>query len=471
MSDCPDWGLLISEAAHGPREGLPDGARGEGSPERMNIRNCIDPKSLPDYGGLSLARSLSCAAGCVPEAKVSFDKVEIPYGAYWSTPFARWQGSLQHLHSLKLAAHVAKAELQQRNVSPDVFDYGVLGLTIVQFQAFYGAPWPLYDIGLKHVAGPTVSQVCATGARVLLNAASEIQVGMATTALAITADRVSNGPHIVYPAPGGPGGTAASEDQVLYNFSHDPIGGHAMLQTAENVAHKVGITTEEQHDVVLMRHAQYGEALKDDHAFQARYMTLPFAVPKPNFKGEATILKGDEGIHSTTAEGLAKLRPVLDGGSVTYGAQTHPADGNCAMIVTTPAKARDLSRDPAIRVRILGFGQGRADLGFMPEAPIVASRHALANANLSIEDIRAVKSHNPFAVNDIAFSRATGFPLERMNNFGCSLVWGHPQGPTGMRAIIELIEELAIAGGGIGLFQGCAAGDSSVAAIIEVSDR
>jgi acetyl-CoA acetyltransferase len=58
-----------------------------------------------------------------------------------------------------------------------------------------------------------------------------------------------------------------------------------------------------------------------------------------------------------------------------------------------------------------------------------------------------------------------------MNNFGCSLVWGHPQAPMGTRAIIELIEELAGRGGGRGLFAGCAAGDTAMAAVIEVGDE
>ena len=57
-----------------------------------------------------------------------------------------------------------------------------------------------------------------------------------------------------------------------------------------------------------------------------------------------------------------------------------------------------------------------------------------------------------------------------MNNFGSSLIWGHPQGPTGLRGIIELIEELEMRGGGIGLFQGCAAGDSAMAVLIRVGD-
>ncbi len=58
-----------------------------------------------------------------------------------------------------------------------------------------------------------------------------------------------------------------------------------------------------------------------------------------------------------------------------------------------------------------------------------------------------------------------------MNNYGCSLIWGHPQGPTALRAIIELIEELALRGGGTGLFEGCAAGDTAMATVVRVGDR
>jgi acetyl-CoA acetyltransferase len=400
-----------------------------------------------------------------------FDRVEIPYGAYWSTPFARWQGSLQHLHSLELSAHVACAELARRRIEPATFDYGVLGVTVAQYQSFFGAPWPLHQIGLKEVAGPTISQACATGPRILLAAAAEVQLGLASCALTLGTDRISNGPHLYYPAPGATGGTGASEDQVLLSFSSDPLGKHAMLKTAENVATKHRISTQEQHEVVLRRYAQYQDALRDDRAFQKRYMTLPFPVPKANFKGNAATMEGDEGIFATTQEALTRLSPVLTGGTVTYGGQTHPADGSCGLIVTTPEKAASLSRNPHIRIRLRAFGQARAELGYMPEAPIAASACALENAGLGIHEIKALKSHNPFAVNDIVFARATSYPLEKMNNYGCSLIWGHPHAATGLRAIIELIEELTLAGGGLGLFQGCAAGDSSLAAVIEVTDR
>lgn len=82
---------------------------------------------------------------------------------------------------------------------------------------------------------------------------------------------------------------------------------------------------------------------------------------------------------------------------------------------------------------------------------------------------RTWMSPNPFAVNDIAFARAFDLDWRDMNKHGSSLIRGHPQGPTGMCANIEMIEELYIRGGGIGLFQGCAAGDSAMAVIVEVS--
>ena len=396
---------------------------------------------------------------------------EIPYGAYWSSPFARWQGSLSHLHSMELAAHVAKAELARRSIPVEAIDHGVLGITVPQFKSFWGLPWVTGMIGAEGVGGPTVSQACATGPRSVLAASQEISAGMAGVSLVLATDRTSNGAHVYYPAPAGPGGTGQHEDVVMDNFNHDPFAKNAMLETAENVAAKHQVTTEQQHEVVLQRHGQYQAARADDHAFQKRYMTLPFAVPDARFRKSAGTLTGDEGVVETTAEGLARLRPVKPDGTVTFGGQTHPADGTAGMIVTTAERAREFASDPNIRVRLLGFGQARADKGYMPEAPVSSSARALDNAGLSIADIDAVKSHNPFAVNDIVFSRATGFPLEKMNNYGCSLVWGHPHAATGLRSIIELIEELALNGGGRGLFQGCAAGDTSMAVVVEVSDR
>jgi acetyl-CoA acetyltransferase len=87
---------------------------------------------------------------------------------------------------------------------------------------------------------------------------------------------------------------------------------------------------------------------------------------------------------------------------------------------------------------------------------------------VSFAQLDVVTTHNPFAVNDLWFQSQTGFPVERMNPYGCSLVYGHPQAPTGARAIVELIEALALRGGGTGLFTGCAAGDTGAAIVVRV---
>jgi acetyl-CoA acetyltransferase len=391
----------------------------------------------------------------------------IPYGGYWSTPFVRWQGVFAELHSLKFAGWTAKTALAKRSINPATLDFGVLGLTVPQQGSFYGLPWLTGMLGAPHIAGPTIMQACATSARCVAVAADEVARGGAAAALIIAADRVSNGPHLYYPSASAIGGTGISENWVLDNFARDPFAGVAMVTTAENCAARWAISRSEQDDVTLMRRAQYDAALADDRAFHRRFMDLPFAIPDARFAGIVASIDGDQGIQPANPGKLRALTPVIAGGTVTFGGQTHPADGNGGMIVASRNRARTIAA-PGPEIAILGFGQARVEPAFMPAAPVPASKQALQRAGLTIAAIDAVKSHNPFAVNDIVFARDTGFDLARMNNFGCSLIWGHPQGPTGLRALIELIEELAARGGGRGLFQGCAAGDSAMAIVIEV---
>ncbi len=396
----------------------------------------------------------------------------IPHGAWWCTPFVRWQGSFAHLHSLRFAAHVAREALAARGIGLEQFDHGALGITVPQSGSFYGLPWLTGEMGAPHIAGPTVMQACATSARLLSHAAREVAAEAAQCVLTLAADRVSNGPHIYYPNPRAPGGTGETEDWVLANFSRDPYAQCAMVETAERCATQWRISTAEQHDLVLRRYAQYEDALRPDasgRTFQQRYMTLPFPVPNERFNKTLHDIPGDEGVHPSTAEGLARLKPVLADGTVTYGGQTHPADGNAGLVVTTAARARELARDPAIRIELRGFGESRTARGMMPQAPLEAAQRALAAAGIGIPALAAIKSHNPFAVNDLLFARETGADLARMNNFGCSLIWGHPQAPTGLRSVIELIEELVLLGGGWGLFHGCAAGDTAMAVVLKVN--
>jgi len=323
--------------------------------------------------------------------------------------------------------------LAAKKLPLEAIDHGVLGLTVPQDKSFWGVPWMMSLIGAQSVSGPTVSQACATSARCLSVSAAEIAGGDATVSLVVTGDRTSNGPVLLHPNPKAPSGAPGVENWVLDNFREDPNARCAI-----------------------------------NGAFQRRYMPLPLSIPDQNFRKETGTLTTDEGIHATTAEGLAKLKPVVQGGTVTYGGQTHPADGNAGMILTNAERAAELSSDRKIAITLRGFGQARERAAYMPAAPVKAARRALEQAGLGIDGIDAIKSHNPFIVNDIVFARETGVDPRKMNNYGCSLVFGHPQGPTGLRLIIELIEELVMKGGGLGLFHGCAAGDTAMAVVGEV---
>ena len=403
-----------------------------------------------------------------------FQKSYIPYGGYWSTPFCRWQGSFAHLNAVPFAAEIAKRALEERNISSQVFNSLYFGNTVPQMHSFYGGPWLSGLIGAETITGPMIGQACATGARVMALAGFDLETsvgaGEERVILTMTADRCSNGPHIYYPNPMGPGGTGDKEDWVLDNFGHDPFAKNAMIETAENVAKEAGITREEQDEMTLLRHHQYDDALKDDAAYLRRFMVMPIEVKDARGRKVLATVDGDEGVFPTTAEGLARLKPVQEGGTVTYGTQTYPADGNCGIVVTTREKARELSRDPKVEIQLLSFGEARAKKGYMAQAIVPAARQALARAGISIEEVQVIKTHNPFAVNDIYFCREMGLKPEVMNNYGSSLIWGHPQGPTGHRLIIEVIEELILVGGGYGLFVGCAAGDTGAGIVVKVTD-
>ncbi len=396
-----------------------------------------------------------------------FKKTFIPYKGYWSSPFSRWQGTLQNEHPIDLAARTAKKWLEGRSYGPEAFDGCVLGMTIGMPSWFYANPWFCALMGNDKISGPTLSQACATSATCVYTAANQVETGAYETVLVATTDRCSNGPHSVWPNPKGPGGEVISENWMMDNFNRDPYGGEAMFMTAELVAKdNDGVSKEESDALALRRYEQYAMSLANDREFQKRYM-IPVDVKVS--KKKTITLEADEGIMPTTAEGLAGLKPLIPGGALTFGAQTHPADGNAGLVITTADKAKALSDDKGITIQVLSYGYARAAKARMAAAVTPAAQMALKLAGLEVKDLAAVKTHNPFTVNDIVMGRLMGIPGEIFNNYGSSLIFGHPQGPTGARCMVEMIEELVAKGGGTGLFAGCAAGDTAAAVVIKVS--
>lgn len=395
-----------------------------------------------------------------------FKNAYIPYGGYYSTPFAKWQGSLANENSIVLGAQTSKRWFASRGINPaDEIDFLYLGITVGQHRVFYGAPWAAHMIGAPNIPGNTVMQACATSTTTIFNASMAVETGNLNTAYCLLVDRTSNGPHTIWPNPAGPGGEVVSENWNMDNINCDPSTGYGMLVTAENVAKEIGSTRTEADELTLHRYEQYKDALANDRAFQKRYM---FSVEIPVSKKETKMIDRDEGVTNTTKEGLERLRPVVEGGLHTFGMQTHPADGNVGIIVTTKERAARLSKDTGIPVQVVSYGYARTKKAFMPMAPGPAAKMALERAGIGVKDVATFKNHNPFIANDLYLAKALGIDAGNINNYGSSMVFGHPQGPTLGRLVIEAIEETAIKGGGYALVSGCAAGDSAAALVIKV---
>lgn len=392
-------------------------------------------------------------------------KAFIPYRGYYSTPFARWQGTLSNEHSIVLGAATSKRFFAAKGWDPAMIEYVMVGSTVYQQQWFYSGPWAAAMMGAEKVPGVLITQACSTSAFSIFQAAMGVETGLFENSWCLLADRCSNGPHAVWPNPAGPGGKVITEDWFMDNVNRDPWAGDAMIQTAENVSREYGVTREECDDLTVRRYEQYQDSLANDREFQKRYM---FSVEVPISKKKIITLEADEGVTATTREGLAGLRPVLPDGVLTYGTQTYPADGNCGISVTTRDKARELSADANIPVQIVSYGYARTKKAYMAAAVAPSAQMALDTAGIKVADLSAIKTHNPFAANDIAMAKVMGIDANSMNNYGSSLIYGHPQAPTGARLIIEGIEELALKGGGYLLFSGCAAGDTAASIVIKV---
>jgi acetyl-CoA C-acetyltransferase len=259
------------------------------------------------------------------------------------------------------------------------------------------------------------------------------------------------------------GGSPATEQWVLDSFAADPWTGESMVHTAEATARDGSISREQCDELTLLRYSQYLHALRDDRAIQKRYMQ-PIVIEQ---RKSSLVIEADEGVSEYSKDGLAKLKPALPGGVVTPGAQTHPADGAAGAVLSGGESARRMANGQAV-VQLLAIGFARAEKGRMPKAPALAAQRALSSAGLKPQEVKVVTTHNPFAVNDIWLHQALDLPLEIMNPLGCSLIYGHPQAPTGMRAIVELVEALRMKGGGVGLFTGCAGGDMGASLVLRV---
>jgi len=393
-----------------------------------------------------------------------YPRARIPYGTWGSSYFPAWQTSpLAEVNIGQFAGEAMSHILGLRGVPQRRLEYLVIGSTIPWHWKFWTAPLVASCMGVR-IPGFHIEQACATGLQAVVVAAAEIEGGANDVVGVLTFDRTSDSPVGVFPERRSYERTQALGD-VWDNFGFDPATGKAMIATAGLAARKYGIDRREVDEITLCRYEQYFEA--KESGFLDRVL-VPLEVL--NLQGRSMgIVDDDLGVRRVSAGDLRAMRELDT--CITAGSQTHASDGMACLLVTSSETARELSPRPEIEIGLVAKAEVRTSPSLMPEAPALAVAKLLEQTGLGMDDMAVVKNHNPFAVNDAIFAKLVGHDWRKMNTTGCSLVWGHPQGPTLTRSLIEGLEEAVSLGGGYVLLFGCAAGDVGIAAVFEVSDQ
>lgn len=392
-----------------------------------------------------------------------FPNARIPYGTWGSSYFPAWQTSaLVEVNIGQFAGEAMNRILGLRKVPKSELDYLIIGSTIPWHWKFWNAPLVASCLG-QRLPGFHVEQACATGLKAVLLAGAEVQSGANDVVGVLAFDRTSDSPVGVFPERRAHERTMAIS-HVWDNFGFDPATGLAMITTAGKAARKYGLDRREVEDLAFCRYEQYFAA--KESGFLDRIL-VPLDVLNVQGRLLGRIDK-DAGVRKLTLDAIRHMRELDT--CVTTATQTHASDGMATLLVTTPERARELSSRPEIDIQFVARAEVRTHPALMPEAPTLAVQKLLERTGLTMDDMAVVKSHNPFAINDAILSKVTGHDWTKVNRTGCSLVWGHPQGPTLMRMLIEGLEEAVDLGGGLVLLLGCAAGDVGIAAIFRVTE-
>jgi acetyl-CoA acetyltransferase len=392
-----------------------------------------------------------------------FPRARIPYGTWGSSYFPAWQTSaLAEVNIGQFAGEGMNRILGLRKVRKDELDYLIIGSTVPWHFKFWNAPVVASCMGTR-IPGFHMEQACATGLQAVMLGGAQVEGGGNDVVGVLTFDRTSDSPVGVFPERRAYRRTEAIAD-VWDNFGFDPATGKAMIAAAGKTARKYKISRSEIDDITLRRYEQYFEA---KHSGFLDRVLVPLEVLTVQGRPLGRI-DDDLGVREISIGALRAMRELDT--CVTGGSQTHASDGMACLLVCTEDRARELSPKPEIDIRFVGKAEVRTQPSLMPEAPAFAVGKLLERAGLTIDDIAVIKTHNPFAVNDAVFAKIFDHDWSKVNNCGCSLVWGHPQGPTLTRSLIEGFEEAVDLGGGYVLLCGCAAGDVGIAAVFEVSD-
>ncbi len=370
------------------------------------------------------------------------------------TPIGRKKGSLAGLHPADLGAHPVKVLMARTGIDPGAVDDVVWGCcdTIGPQAGDIGRTVWLVAGLPQHVPGTTIDRQCGSSQQALHFAAQGVMSGtqdlvvaggsQAMNAIPISAAMFAGQPYgFDNPFNGSTGWVARYGDGILNQ-----------INSAQMIADKWGLSREAMEAFALASH-QRAQAATD-----AGWFTNEIA-PLEGLAADETIRPG------TTLEGLAGLRPVEEGGTITAGVASQNCDGAAALLVASERAVREHNLKP--RARIHHISVRADDPVWMLTAPIPATQHALKKAGMTVADIDLFECNEAFASVPMAWMKELGIPHDRVNVHGGAIALGHPLGASGARLMTTLLNALERSGGRYGLQTMCEGGGQANVTIVE----
>jgi len=369
------------------------------------------------------------------------------------TPVGKRGGGLAGVHSADLGAHVINGLTKRTDFDPGAVDDVIFGCCdTIGSQAGDVARTCWLAAGLpEHVPGVTIDRQCGSSQQSVHFAAQAVMSG---TSDLIVAGGVQNMSQI-------PISSAMTCAEGL-GFS-DPFSGSkgwverygdqevSQFRGAELIAEKWDISREEMESLALESHSR---AL--------------LATEEGRFKDEILPIAGiehDEGMRRSTREKLQSLAPLVEGGRITAALASQISDGASAVLVASEQAVKDHGLKPRARVHHISV---RADDPiFMLSAPIPATKHALAKAGMSKDDIDLVEINEAFAPVVLAWQKELDWDLSKVNVNGGAMALGHPIGATGTRLMTTLLNEMERTGARYGMQTMCEGGGQANVTILE----
>lgn len=387
------------------------------------------------------------------------------------TPFGRYGGALARVRPDDLAAFVI-AELVRRHPEIDSGDYDDVYFGCANQAGEDGrnvARMAVLLAGLPvEVPGVTVNRLCGSGMEAVIQASAGIMTGRGEIFIAGGVESMSRAPLVLLkPEDPFPRGHRALEDTTLgWRFTNPRLAAAyppiTLGETAENVAELDGVTREDQDRFALESQRKY-QAAKERGFFRDEIVP----VPVPGIKGETVVVEEDEHPRpNVTMEALTKLKPAFrEGGTVTAGNSTGLNDGAAALLIMSREKAEALGLKP--RIRLVAAATAGVHPSLMGLGPVPASKKALAQAGLSIDDMDVVEINEAFAAQVVASARRLGIPEEKLNPNGGAIAIGHPLGASGARLVLTLMRELERREGRFGMAAMCIGIGQGIAIVLE----